>query len=254
MIGRSTVPPAAPPSAPPPAVPPSVTTPAPSTPQILDRAAIIELGQRGADALASGTQPPAESAKSVGRRFALALPFGCSGPAGADSTAPMRWRYDDSSHTLRIQISETIWEAEDWGLPPTEETHSRGFWISHPWSSGDRCPTASADPSAVGPGPVILPGQTLALATFAATDVAPQPKPLEAVIKLKGDNPDLSKGLRAQITGRIDQAPGVRGPVRCVQPAGIEQQPICAVAVTFDELTVENPATGETLATWNLGR
>jgi len=99
----------------------------------------------------------------------------------------------------------------------------------------------------------MLPGQTLAIANFGEAQTAAATKPLEAVIKRNGDAPDLPRGLRARVTGRIDRAPGEAGPVRCVQPAGIEQHPICAIAATFSELSVEDPTTGETLASWTIG-
>jgi hypothetical protein len=250
LLGRSTVPRVAPAR---PAAPPAPVSPPPARPRLLDRAAIVDLVRKAADALASGASAPPAQVDMVGRRFALAVPFGCSGPAGAESNAPMRWRYDESAHVLRIQIAETSWQPQDWGLPEGSDAQVRGFWIAHPWSTGESCPGAPADLSVIGSGPVVLPGQTLAVASFAPADAASSPKPLEAVVKLDERHAPPIHGLRARIRGHIDHVPGSAVPVRCVQPAGVEQQPICAVAVTFDELSVEDPETGETLATWNLG-
>lgn len=250
VLGRSTMPREGQAEPIPETVAPSA--PQPSVPQSLDRGAIIEIARRASDASASGMPAPPDLAKIVGRRFALALPFGCAGPAGADSTAPLRWRYDQATHALHVQVTQTAWEPQDWGLPPDGGASAQGFWISHPWSSSDTCPETSADLSAVGSGPVMLPGQTLAVASFGEAEPAAKTQSLEAVIKRKGE-PDLPRGLRARITGRIDRAPGGVGPVQCVQPAGIEQHPICAIAVTFSELSVEDPTTGETLASWTIG-
>jgi len=252
MLGRSTTARDASPVAvsPPPVAPAPAPEPRKVT-QVVGRAAMIDLARGAADALASGNKPADTGAELVGRRFDLALPFGCAGAAGADSTAPLRWRYDDKSRTLRIQITETMWQPEAWGLPESGAP-SRGFWISHPWTASDNCPVAPANPPVPSAGAVVLPGQTLAVASFDA-EPSRQPTPLEAAVKLEQGRAPPDHGLRARITGHIDHVPGGGGSIICAQPAGIEQQPVCAVAVIFDELKVEDPDSGETLATWTLG-
>jgi len=62
---------------------------------------------------------------------------------------------------------------------------------------------------------------------------------------------DTSRGFRLRISGRIARLPGT-GAVRCHQPSGAEQRPICLVGVSIDEVAIDNPASGETLATWNI--
>src|SRR3546814_17789730 len=61
------------------------------------------------------------------------------------------------------------------------------------------------------------------------------------------------QGFRLRVTGRIERLPGGKA-VQCIQPAGIEQQPICLAAVSFDAIRLENPMNGETLAIWSMHR
>jgi len=252
LLGRTTVTP--PPTAKPvPVIRAVQVQPDSDRTQILDRSKIISAAAEAADSLSSGSPPPADLDQLPGRRFALSLPFGCSGPAGPDSPAPLRWHYDDASQTLRIHIALIVWQADEWGLQPDAMAVPQGFWVMRPWSSAETCPAAANEAVATGTEPVTLPGQTLAVVSFGAAT----PKrngAYEAVMRVPRDKLDMAQGLRARLTGRIDRVPGGAGAIKCIQPAGIEQQPICAVAAVFDELVVDNPATGETVATWTLGK
>lgn len=259
VIGRASV---APPPAPVTPAPPPVVTPPPApvapTPPVLARADLLELANAAADATASGAPLPAALGEAVGRRFALYLPFGCTGPAGADSPALYRWRYDAAAATLRLRVSSANWRGTDWwptGTSPELEA-IEGFWVGHPWASGETCP--AVDPAAVpaGADPVTLPGQTLALAQFFPKGTSRQAlrggAPYETVLRIAPKELRVDRGFRLRLTGKIERVPG-DGPVRCIQPAGIEQRPLCVVAVSFDELAIENPATTKTLATWTFG-
>lgn len=252
LLGRATVP--TPPSVKPAAIA-EVAAPPPVAdhPRTIERSDIIAAAAEAADSLASNSAPPADLAKLPGLRFSLSLPFGCEGAAGADSPAPLRWRYDDATQTLRVHIALVVWQPDEWGLQRDAAAVPQGFWIMRPWSSAATCPMTANGAGATGTEPVTLPGQTLALVNFGGA-VSNGGSAYEAVVRVPRDKLDVTQGLRARLTGRIDHIPGEAAAIRCVQPAGIEQQPICAVAATFDELLVENPATGETLATWTLGK
>jgi hypothetical protein len=259
LLGRTTAEPARPKA--PPAV--AIPSPAPTSEPILKgqlgRADIIALAASAADALAAGRQPKPAVAQAEGRRFALRLPFGCTGPAGENSNAAMRWRYDAESQTLRIHVAPVVWTAAEWwasgeaaGVEAVE-----GFWISHPWTSSEACPAPPGGPVAVSTAPVTLPGQTLAVGQVFFGEAAHGSRrhgdAYEAAIRIPQTEFDASDGFRLLITGRI-AGNRATGPVTCRQPAGPEQRPICLVSVVIDEVAIENPATGETLSTWSLGR
>jgi hypothetical protein len=250
FFGRSTAPQPAEP------VPVSSPTPEPSPTQparMLNRADIISIAAQAADALASGEPLPEDVRATANRRFELALPFGCAGPAGENGQAPLRWRYDEDEEVLRLHVAPTSWRPVEWGVGENTGIEAvEGFWLARPWSSDVVCPQrAHAAPT--GTEPITLPGQTLAIAQFfTGTDrraALRDDRPFETVQRVPLGQFDAARGFRVLLTGRIDRVPG-GGPVRCIQPAGIEQRPICVVAVVLDEVRIENPIGAEVLATW----
>ncbi len=224
---------------------------------MLGRADFIKLANIAADDTAANRAAAPEVLKSEGRRFELRLPFGCNGPAAADSTAAMRWRYDEAEGVLRVQVSPIVWTSADWwtGTPPASVEAIEGFWIPRPWTSSDACPVA-VETEVSSSEPVTLSGQTLALAQVSTSQAARQGRrdgqPLAASLRVPADQFDGSKGFRIRVTGRIANVPG-GGPVLCRQPGGAQQRPICLVATEIDEIVLENAANDEILATWRLG-
>jgi len=237
-----------------PAPPPS---PTPEPVRILGRADIIALAEEATDALVAGEPVPTEVREAVDRRFELAVPFGCAGAAGEESAAPLRWRYDREEEALRLHVAAASWAAADWGLSQAAGIEAiEGFWIARPWSSSGDCPQRAGQARATGMEPVTLPGQTLAVAQFFADGTRREAlrdgRPFESVQRVPREEFAAPRGFRLLLSGRIDRVPG-GGPVRCIQPAGIDQRPICVVAVTLDEVRIENPATDELLARWPIG-
>ncbi|HEU4820311.1 MAG TPA: hypothetical protein VFS87_04060 [Qipengyuania sp.] len=224
----------------------------------LDRAGLIDLADAAADAVASGTAPPARVQEAADRRFEIAIPFGCAGPAEADSEARLRWRYEEGEETLRLHVAVTRWTAAQWGLQePAGGEAIEGFWIERPWSSSGECLTRSVN----GPTPAVVSGvaadQTLAIAQFFAEDVRREAlrgdRPFQSVQRIASADFAAPRGFRLMLSGRIERIPGGETPVHCIQPGGPGQRPRCIVAVTLDEVRIENPASGEVLATWPIG-
>lgn len=245
--------------------PPPVAAPAPQPepepPAIqgmMGRADLIALAAAAADTGAAGRTPGPDIAEAAGRRFELRLPFGCNGPAGENSNAAMRWRYDSEDEALRIHVAPVAWTAQDWwgaDAPPRIDA-IEGFWIRRPWTSSEACPADDVRPVATGVEPVTLPGQTLALGQVFSVDARGgrrDGEAYEAVVRVPEAELDTSQGFQLRISGRIARLPG-SGPVRCRQPAGAEQRPICLVGAVVDEVAIVNPASGETLAIWNAAR
>lgn len=256
-LGRTTAPDAAMPG------PEATALPAPQPSatvepiQVLGRADIVALAATAGEALAANAAPPREVTAAVGRRFELAVPFGCGGPASQDSQVPLRWRYDEAEETLRLHVSSTSWLATDWRLDATSGVEAiEGFWVARPWSSAGTCPQPAGPEVAAGMEPVTIPGQTLAVAQFftgtTRREALRDGRPFESVQRVPRDEFDASRGFRLMLTGRIERVPG-GGPVRCIQPAGIEQRPICVVAITLDEVRIENPVGDAVLASWTVG-
>jgi hypothetical protein len=231
--------------------------------RVLARADLIGIANAAADAASSGQALPRSVSGVDAQRFEIYLPFGCEGPAPEDSNAPLRWRYDADTSSLRIFVKPVSWDPEEWlrespaaGGEDKSAAASEaieGFWISRPWSSRETCEPGAASTAPRGIDAVTLPGQTLGLAQIFTSEDSRNArrdgKPYESVLRLKQNDFQVDEGLRVRLRGRITQFPD-GATVRCRQPAGQELRPVCLVAVTFDDLSIDNPATQETIATW----
>lgn len=231
--------------------------PSPATRTVLGRADLIALASKAADAVAAGTDPASALTDAVGQRFEVKLPFGCEGPADEESKTPMRWRYDAKDRALRVHAAPVQWTAADWwrqNAPAGLET-VEGFWIARPWTTSEACPRGAGRPAATGPDAVTLPGQTLALGQIFMEDSPRRArrdgKPYQSVLRVSEDELDTSQGFVLRMTGRIAAMPGTAGAVRCEQPAGAEQRPICLIGVTFDRVAIERAADDRLIATWD---
>lgn len=245
-----------------PAPVPVAPTPAPSPTEANDtlgRAELMALAATAADATASGTGVPAEIRAAVGKPFAILLPFGCTGPAAADSDAAMRWRYDDADKALRLHVAPVTWNAADWWQAGSanEVESVEGFWIPRPWSSSETCPPLGDPAGASGAEPVTLPGQTLAIGHLYGADARRQGrrdgKAYTAVIRTTPDAVRGEQGFRLRIKGRVAAGPDGNAAV-CRQPGGAEQRPVCMIVTSLDEIALENTATEKVLATWPIGQ
>lgn len=226
--------------------------------RVLDRADLLELAALAADAVSSGDNVPARVLDASGRRFELALPFGCSGEAAAGSEALMQWRYDEENEVLRLRVAVTRLPADTWGLAEaSDDVVIEGFWVARPWSSSDECPPLPSVGGGDAAGSNATPDLSLAVAQFLGSDTrreaSRQNRPFEAVQRLPRADFAAPRGFRLTLSGRISRVPG-NGPVRCVQPDEIDQRPRCVVAVTLDEVRIDNPGSGEVIASWPIGR
>lgn len=246
--------------------------PLPAENPLLTRGDLISLTSRSADAFANGLPLPPDLRNVVGRRFDILLPFGCDGPSTETREHRAHWIYEEGRSRLRVEVQPTDWTAQDWNLGDAPDIKGiEGFWITRPWSSEGTCvpaphvapaPTAEAadEPAQPAPGqapPTSLPGEpeeTLAIAQIFTTDGTPgirrSGRPYSIVARIPPDQFNASQGFRLRLTGRIDRTPGGE-PVQCVQRGGADQRPACLIATVLDEVRVENPATGATLATWS---
>ena len=256
LIGRGTVPPPPAPSPPPDVQAPPKPLAIPAPPPPLARADLLMLAALAADAASSGKPTPDAVKAAAGRRFVLRIPFGCAGPSAEGSAGALSFRHDGEKGVLKLRAQPMAWHAGDWwpGATPAGIEAVEGFWVPRPWSSAEGCVGAGTAPP--GAEPLTLPGQTLAIAQFLAADsprhMAREGQALEADIRVPPGFSPPAEGFRLRLTGRIGQVPG-GDPLRCIQPAGSEQRPICVIAAAFDEAAIENAATGETLTSWAIG-
>ncbi len=250
---RSVAPPAriATPVPPPTAISqPTVTQ---AKPERVDRAELLALVSATADAFASGRTSPAEVAQLAGHPFSFALPFGCLGPLIETDATRTGWRYDADRGALRLQVASTRWAPQDWfGAESSVGVEAiEGFWMTRPWTSSETCPATKAPTAASEPATPA--GKTLAIAQLFREGGARQERrdgePYVAVVRSAPEALRAGSGFRVRLTGQLTDLPG-GGAIRCRQPGGPDQRPTCLVGATFDEIAIENIATGEILARW----
>lgn len=228
--------------------PSSSPVPVPSDQSIWGRAQLLDLVRHAADAAASDTPLPEKVLQAAGKRFDLVLPFGCAGPSAQGGTNALGWGFDEDDSVLRVYADPQGWTMAEWGLASSAGTALKGFWIPRPWSSSVNCPAQVGHAGATGADPITLPGQTLAIAQTIPSDR--EWRSFEKVERAKSDKLETGAGFRLRLTGRLDGFGDV-GPVKCIQPAGPEQRPLCMLAARFEEVRIENAATGEVLGVWD---
>lgn len=138
------------------------------------------------------------------------------------------------------------------------------FWIERPWTRSEQCPAANAakpelsdkaDPKIAEAKTAVqaAPDNRLALVQFLSIE-APRKllrgkRPYAYTAKLAKDAEPTPRALRIRIEGRIT-AFGDGQPVHCVKQQ-TTKPPVCAVAVEFGKIALEDAATGEKLADWD---
>ncbi len=233
------------------------TPPLPVPPPPLSRADVVLLAERAASAFATGAPPPEQNAELVGRGFSVLIPFGCEGPRPADGPAAgAYWELDAARGTITLRAHPQVWTKAEWVrqlAAPAELDAAEGFWVPRPWILSEDCARA-APPPAEGeeapPPPKADP--TLGLAMFFAPNSSRVQqrggRPYEYVGNAPADGAAVApKGFRLVLGGRIASFESGE-PVRCrANPNG---RPTCLVAVEFDQVAFEDPASGKTLAEW----
>ncbi|TMJ14197.1 MAG: hypothetical protein E6G94_10110 [Alphaproteobacteria bacterium] len=74
-------------------------------------------------------------------------------------------------------------------------------------------------------------------------------KAFELVRKVDAARLDLTRGLQLRLKGQLAAVPGRHIALCRAEGPG---RPACLLGALFDEVAVVNPATGETLATWDV--
>ncbi len=254
--GTLAAPPAAPPPAP--AAPPEPIAVLPADQPPLARAGLIAAAARAADAFAAGQKLPTELTELAGRDFDVRLPFNCPGgpPAGSSGLSA---EYDNTAEALRVRAEPVSWSPEEWlaraaggGEAAGKVDAIEGFWIARPWTSSEACPPATPAPPAGQAEPAEA-ERTLGIAQIFTTESSRvgrrDGEAYQAVEPVTAGALDVSLGLQLRLRGKLARAPG-GAPILCRAASGM--RPACLVIVALDQVAIENPATGATLATWDV--
>lgn len=236
---------------------PPVATVAP-----IGRAELLAAAGAAADEVAGGNALPKANLDLVDRTFELRLPFGCG---GAIHAVWGEWSIDPKTRVLRISVHPQVW-----GDDPTIKTlaagatydAAEGFWIARPWTRSENCPSSvsagAAPVSAAGnqvpdAAPDAPPIHTFAIVQYFSPDAPRTLRRGSRPYSYTGKVPEAgalgTKGFRLKLTGRI-RGFGDGQPIHCVVITP-SRPPVCAAAVEFMQVVLEDTATGESLTEWN---
>lgn len=280
------------PVAAPPQPTPSPATVLPTVQPPLNRADLLAAAAQAADAAAAGEPLPEQVAALAGRPFELRLPFGCPGAEQPGRGAlSMSYDPETEVLRVRaepVRWDPGEWLAPPPAVPdrasPVETIE--GFWIARAWTSSEACaPPVSPPPSAApspqpSPTPASVPSQPSGpRSTPPVAEPEPEPVPVSAAApertlaiaqlftaeasrvgrrngqayaatkSIAPDAMDLGRGLRLRLRGTLARTQAA-GPILCLAPGGA--RPVCLISARFDQVAIENPVSGETLATWDV--
>lgn len=224
----------------------------------LRRAELLAAVNAAASEVAAGNTLPKSNLGLSNRTFDLRLPIGCSD--GLTGTWG-EWRFDPASRVLRVNVRRQNWTDDPAfrDLAPQGSFDAiEGFWIERPWTTSEKCPPAVGAPLAGESAPAKDPKaetpsqQTLALAQYFSPE-APRTlrrgsRPYAHTSKLPESAQGRTLDLRIKLVGRITGFSDGQ-PIHC-RVAATMQRPVCAVAVQFSEVVLEDAETGERLAEW----
>lgn len=228
----------------------------------LGRAELLAAVAAAADEAAAGNPLPDANLQLTNRTFELRLPFGC---ADGISGRWGEWRIDPKTHVLKISVRPQLW-----GDDPTFQSlasdmtydAAEGFWIERPWTRSEQCPPApptTAATTEVPPGeeppvapPAPEPVRTFALVQYFSPD-APRTlrrgsRPYSYTAKVPEVQGAAPRKFHLKLTGRISGFADGQ-PIHCVVTEPIAP-PVCAAAVEFTQVVLEDADTGDSLAEW----
>lgn len=247
-------------------------TPEPSAPETevqltavdppLDRQGLALAVARAASDFAAGREGLENQRALDGRRFELALKFGCPGEEGDTR----QWSFDERERVLRIRVEpELTQQAEPVsGLGLDHFEAVEGFWIRRPWLLVAACPKEPAEPEpaeedATAPDAQAAPPEDRAAPRigiahfFTEQDsraLRREQRAYQATVKLPEGRDPSSTGYDLVLSGRLDALPDGRT-IAC-SGGSANAPPSCIVSVTFDRITLRHPD-GELLAEWSKG-
>lgn len=232
-----------------------------ATVTLVGRADLLAAADAAADEVAGGNALPKANLELVDRTFELRLPFGCGGAIPAEWG---EWSIDPKTRVLRINVRPQVW-----GDDPTIKTlaagaaydAAEGFWVARPWTRSENCPASLSSvatpaspagdpvPTAVPDAPPI---KTFAIVQYFSPDAPRTLRRGSRPYSYTGKVPETgtlgAKGFRLKLTGRI-RGFGDGQPIHCIVITP-SRPPVCAAAVEFTQVVLEDAATGESLAEW----
>ena len=216
----------------------------------MDRGAFLAAVARAASAHTAGTDDGKAQAELDGRRFAIRLRFGCSGPAVPGSDEPLRWSISEDKASFEVRATPDLsLDSEPFeGIPDETIEAVEGFWLTRPWLMIDACPANRAAPPATAATPARLVGIAQYFTSEDSRVGHRSGRSYVSVEKVASAAELPDSGLVLLLEGRLRTWPGGKV-IRCTG-AGSASQPVCVAAARLDRAAFVRPDDGSVLAEW----
>lgn len=240
----------------------AVDTPTIDPLSVVGRSDLLAAAAAAADEVAAGNSLPKSNLQLTNRSFELRLPFACDGGILGKWG---EWSFDPKTRVLRVTF-----RPQNWGDDPVFNRMAagapydaaEGFWIERPWTRAEQCPPApepspastAAPESRTNPAPVAkqIADNSLALVQYFSPDASRTlrrgNRPYTHTAKVSADRQTPPLGLRVKLVGRISGFTDGQ-PIHCAVEVPAKR-PICAIAVEFTQVSLEDATTGESFTEW----
>ena len=214
--------------------PPSLPIPMPP----LDREKLLLAAVRAASASAAGLDDRERQSDFANKRFVFRFRFGCEGPSEAGIR---RWSYDAGEEVLRAEF-EPFPEAAE----PDEEQdeNSVRFEVERPWLLQPACPESGTTPQRPPSDGRVFLAQRFTKEESRANRL---PELFRITKKVAPDSIPTS-GLEFVLSGRLEEGKDGRVISCTASPDG--GRPDCTIAVSLESARLQDPDTGDELASW----
>ncbi|MEO7570478.1 MAG: hypothetical protein ABIT16_12480 [Croceibacterium sp.] len=236
----------------------------------LTREGLLLAVGRAASDFALGVDDGDRQRELAGRRFEVALRFGCP---GNDSEA-RDWTFNESTRVLRVKIRPDLTTGNPLVSGPAfaQFEAAEGFLLRRPWLFGAACPqvqaqvaptvsdAASASPipvPAANPSPapkLVAPAPVIGLAHFFTAEdsrtLRRENRAYEATVKLAEGEQPSAQGYNLVLSGRLAALPD--GRVIACKVESADAAPACVASAAFDHVSLQRPD-GTVVADWTSG-
>jgi hypothetical protein len=228
----------------------------------LDRQGLLLAVMRAGSQFVLGRDDPEWQRQLGGRRFQVALRFGCPG----DEMPTRQWTFDEETRVLRLSVEPDLTTqapaVAELGFEQFEAVE--GFWLNRPWLLEPGCPAlpaeAASDDAEEDEGendpsePQVAAPPRVGLAHFfTAQDSRAQRRErrgYQTTQRLSQEQRPSAEGYDLALSGRLERLPDGRA-IACTS-ASAEAPPTCIVSVRIDHVAFRRPD-GALIAEWSRG-
>jgi hypothetical protein len=258
---------------------PPAPVPLPVADAPLDRQAVLLAASQAASNYALGKDDAEAQQKLDGKRFSIRMRFGCRNSQAATASQARSWSFDEKRKVLSFKI---MLDVDIQRSPVPDPTRAaveavEGFWIERPWMLQAGCPrpeaaqaiAAPASPKGLPSGGSAKPDEPAEPASTSVESAAPSRQVGIAQFFLDTDARTHRREHRAYETTKVLAAGAtpsqqgydlvVAGRLRRLLDGRViacridkpGAPPRCLVSIQIENVSIEMPGGGGTIATWS---